>query len=87
MPELPEVEVIVKELYREFLGASFKSVRVKTAKIVKPSARVFEHTLVGKKIKNIRRRGKLLIFELSGGLFLLIHLKLKMFPCRRPPSE
>jgi len=44
--------------------------------IREPSPEVFKKSLKGLVIKNILRRGKLLILELSNGSALTIHLKM-----------
>lgn len=72
MPELPEVETIKNQLRG----------RVKGKTIVKVKVIDYQKKVQGKtknllaKIKNIQRRGKLLIFELVGGYSFVIHLKL-----------
>jgi formamidopyrimidine-DNA glycosylase len=78
MPELPEVETIVRELNKEVLGRTFLDVWTDFKKMIKKpkSFGEFRKEIKGKKILNLRRRGKNIIFELSGNSFLLIHQKL-----------
>lgn len=78
MPELPEVETIVKDLNKTILGRKIGDVWSDFKKIVKKpkSFEEFKKKLKGKKILKVRRRGKNIIFELSRGFFLLIHQKL-----------
>jgi formamidopyrimidine-DNA glycosylase len=78
MPELPEVETIVRELNREVLGRTFLDVWTDFSKMIKfpKSFDQLRKEIKGKKILNIRRRGKNIIFELSENTFLLIHQKL-----------
>jgi formamidopyrimidine-DNA glycosylase len=77
MPELPEVETIVRELNREVLGRTFLDVWTDFKKMIKkPNFEELKKEIKGKKILNIRRRGKNIIFDLSGNNFLLIHQKL-----------
>ncbi len=77
MPELPEVETLRRELVSVIKGKIFVKAQIKVAKLIKPfSPANFQHKLKNKKILGIDRRAKVLIFELSGGLFLLIHLKM-----------
>jgi formamidopyrimidine-DNA glycosylase len=78
MPELPEVETIVRELNREVLGRAFFDVWTDFPKMIK-SPKSFDQLrkeIKGKKILDIRRRGKNIIFELSENRSLLIHQKL-----------
>jgi formamidopyrimidine-DNA glycosylase len=77
MPELPEVETIVNGLRRPLIGRTFTGVRVGWENIVaKPAVPEFQRRIRGQQILDIRRRGKYLIFDLSGGDRLLIHLKM-----------
>jgi formamidopyrimidine-DNA glycosylase len=77
MPELPEVETIKNDLRKVILGKKIIQVNIFNLKVIKePTPAVFKKSLEGLKIKEILRRGKLLIFELSGGKFLTVHLKM-----------
>jgi len=79
MPELPEVETIRRDLAAAILNRRFKSVNILSPKSAFPSAAFFEKSLVGREIKAINRRGKLLIFQLASAVepsYLLIHLKM-----------
>ena len=77
MPELPEVETVVRGLQRVLPGRRIVSVRLgKTDFIDDPAA--LERDLPGKRIRAVRRHGKFLVFELEGpdsmSPLLLIHL-------------
>src|SRR4030042_1080037 len=77
MPELPEVETIKSELSPHLIGRRFTDVTVRDAKAVRqPSVEEFRQKLTGKKINSLERRGKYLIFHLSDGMALIIHLKM-----------
>jgi len=78
MPELPEVETTVKELNREVLGWTFIDVWSDFKKMIKEpeSFDKFKKEIKNKKIKRIWRRGKNILFDLSGDKTLLIHQKL-----------
>lgn len=77
MPELPEVETIKRELEKAVLGKKITKVSVINPKVIKePSPEKFQKALIGVTIKNILRKAKLLIFELSNNKFLAIHLKM-----------
>lgn len=77
MPELPEVETIKRQLEKVILGKKIVSVLVNNPKVIKePSKEKFKKELEGVTIKNIIRKGKALIFELSGGKFLVVHLRM-----------
>ncbi|MFA5410692.1 MAG: bifunctional DNA-formamidopyrimidine glycosylase/DNA-(apurinic or apyrimidinic site) lyase [Candidatus Omnitrophota bacterium] len=77
MPELPEVETIKKELEKAVLGKKITGVIVNNPKVIRqPKKEDFLKGLKGVTIKNILRKGKLLILELSSGKSLAIHLKM-----------
>ena len=77
MPELPEVETIKNELMPHVVGQRITGVTLLWEGIVRyPSAQEFRSRLIGQEIKGIDRRGKYLIFNLSGGEMLIIHLKM-----------
>jgi formamidopyrimidine-DNA glycosylase len=90
MPELPEVETVVRELNRKLKGRTILAVAVRTPKIVAvgpktlsnvrvkslPTARKFAQVLTGQKFVSVKRRAKLLIFDLSGPLSVMAHLKM-----------
>ncbi len=77
MPELPEVETIKRELQQVILGKKITEVCLHNPRVVRfPAPAEFKRSLEGQTIKNIFRRGKLLIFELSNGRDLTVHLKM-----------
>ena len=77
MPELPEVETIKNDLKQKILKKRIKKVDLRLKKIVKSSKKEFVLILEKNSFKNIRRRGKLLMFDLSQkNKYLLIHLRM-----------
>ena len=70
MPELPEVETQVRQLARRLRGARIQSLEVRDAMIKLP------RRVVGQRIDHVRRRGKFIVFDLSGGAHLLAHLRM-----------
>lgn len=81
MPELPEVETTVSDLKKtqpSIIGAGFVSVWTDFPQIIKIPKNFgqFKKEIKGKKIKNIWRRGKNIIFDLNKNHSLLIHQKL-----------
>ncbi|MBI2582781.1 hypothetical protein HYV98_00805, partial [Candidatus Azambacteria bacterium] len=68
MPELPEVETTVRQLKNAVVGKTLRGFWTDWAKYVKPmSAKAFGKAVVGRKILNVSRRGKNILFSLSGG--------------------
>ena len=78
MPELPEVETTIKGLNIKVLKRTFIDVWSDWKKTVKKPKNfdAFRKELKGKKIKRVWRRAKNVIFELSDGYSLLIHMKM-----------
>lgn len=78
MPELPEVETTVRDLQKTILGRKIEDVWSDFKNIIKKpkNFEVLKKQLIGRKIERIRRRGKNILFELSGGKTLLLHQKL-----------
>ena len=77
MPELPEVETIKRELVKVILGKKIREVCVHNPKVIRePAVEKFKKGISGATIKNILRRAKVLILELSSGKSLVIHLKM-----------
>lgn len=72
MPELPEVETIKLGLQDKIIGLKITDLEVRVAKIFQGDKK----RVVGAKIKNIRRRAKILIIDLDNDLSLVTHLKL-----------
>ena len=76
MPELPEVETIKKDLAGVIVGKKIKKIMADTPKMVQPSLTTFNQRIIGRQIKEIDRRAKMLIWRLSDDLDLLFHLKM-----------
>ncbi|MEK7123912.1 MAG: DNA-formamidopyrimidine glycosylase [Patescibacteria group bacterium] len=78
MPELPEVETIVRDLNKKILGRTVKDIWFDAPKLVKipKNPRAFKKEIIGLKIEEIARRGKNIIFHLSGKKIMLIHQKM-----------
>lgn len=74
MPELPEVETIVRDLRGKIIGNQLQQVTIYTFEVLRNDPQDFVHCLVGLSIQGIRRWGKNIIIDLSGNLNLLIHL-------------
>lgn len=87
MPELPEVETIRLDLLPVLRGRSFTHAWVspEAPRLVQvPLATDFARLLPGRRIEDISRRGKHLVFHLSGGLYLVVHLRMTGALLHRP---
>jgi formamidopyrimidine-DNA glycosylase len=77
MPELPEVETIKNELSPWVVGQSFTQVNILDTELVcGGSAEEVRRGLIGQKVESLERRGKYLIFHLSNGRSLIMHLRM-----------
>ncbi len=77
MPELPEVETIKNELLPHVIGRQVTGITLDWEGIVRhPSVTEFCSCLIGQKINGITRRGKYLIFGLSSGVLLVMHMRM-----------
>lgn len=77
MPELPEVETIVRGLNQRVKNRIIKDIWTDWPKYFRgQSEEVFKKLVSGRKILKIERRGKNILFFLSGGFVLLIHQKI-----------
>jgi len=76
MPELPEVETIRQQLLKEIVGKKIKELTINDSQIINLPPEKFQALLTGVKIKDIRRRAKLLIFDFNNDYSLIVHLKL-----------
>jgi len=75
MPELPEVETIVRELDSSCRGMVFKNCVVLNRSSLKTNDRELSE-ISGKKILGVVRRGKFIIFNLSGNKKMIVHLRM-----------
>jgi formamidopyrimidine-DNA glycosylase len=77
MPELPEVETTVRALREPLVGRMIVAVRNSWPRhIATPSLAEMQERIAGRRILSITRRGKFLVFPLSEGETLLIHLRM-----------
>jgi formamidopyrimidine-DNA glycosylase len=77
MPELPEVETIKNSLEPRVVGRTFTGVKIDdTRPLQNLKSAEFRRRLIGKTILSLKRRGKYMIFILSGGDNLIIHLRM-----------
>jgi formamidopyrimidine-DNA glycosylase len=76
MPELPEVEVMRRDLEKEVVGKKIKTVEVAGLRSIRrhKQKKEFIGALEGHKIVSVARRGKYLVMKLDGGEALIVHL-------------
>jgi formamidopyrimidine-DNA glycosylase len=76
MPELPEVEIVVRGLRETILGKTIESIRSNAPKIENDNRPGWLDALKGKRFRAVRRRGKNILIDLSEGYTLWVHLKM-----------
>lgn len=78
MPELPEVETVVRQLRKRSIeGREILAVRIDWLPMIKPlTEKQFSKQICFQKIVTISRYGKWIIFYLSNSKCLLIHLRM-----------
>ena len=77
MPELPEVEHVVRALRRVIVGRSIIATEIRLPKLIAPtSTSVFKRKLKNSRITGLSRRGKYILIELDSDRILAVHLRM-----------
>jgi len=88
VPELPEVETIRRQLAPHLEGRTLTAVEILDARWTRPlSPAPIEKQLRGASIERVGRRGKYLLWSLSGQRHLLVHLRMTGALLFDPPVE
>ena len=74
MPELPEVETIMRGISPFLEGATIKKIKLNRADLRWPFPENFASRVKEAKVLNLKRRSKYILIDLSTGETLLIHL-------------
>lgn len=74
MPELPEVETIVRSVAPRLLGREIRKARFYSRLVLRSDGAKTAARLRGRRIESVGRHGKFILVELSGGLTLTMHL-------------
>ncbi|NDF12839.1 MAG: bifunctional DNA-formamidopyrimidine glycosylase/DNA-(apurinic or apyrimidinic site) lyase [Proteobacteria bacterium] len=74
MPELPEVETVVRGLERAISGKTISEVRLNRADLRTPLPKNLAELLEGRKITGLSRRAKYILIHLDSGQVWIIHL-------------
>jgi formamidopyrimidine-DNA glycosylase len=77
MPELPEVETIRRQLAPKVAGCRITAAEIALPRLIKyPDVPRFKREIAGKCIEGLERRGKYLLFRLTGDMTLIVHLRM-----------
>ena len=73
MPELPDVVVYIEHLERRLTGRTLQRIRLLNPFVLRSVSPPIA-SAEGRNVLRLRRIGKRIVFELEGGLFLVLHL-------------
>ncbi|MCH4014902.1 MAG: bifunctional DNA-formamidopyrimidine glycosylase/DNA-(apurinic or apyrimidinic site) lyase [Solobacterium sp.] len=76
MPELPEVETVVRTLEKQIKDEEILAVHVRYPKMIEDDVDTFEKTLAHEHFRRFERRGKYLIFRMDH-VTLVAHLRME----------
>ncbi len=76
MPELPEVETVVRGLRRHLLMRGIQRVIFASERIAAANQPEWESHLRGRRIEAVERRGKYILVRLSGEEVMIVHLRM-----------
>jgi len=76
MPELPEVETVVRSLEPVVAGKIIKELSIHWHRTISGEPKLFKTTVQGRRVVRLYRRGKYICFSLDDGSNLTIHLRM-----------
>ena len=85
MPELPDITVYVEALTERVTGCELRDVRLRSPfllRTVTPPPKA----AIGRRIEGVRRQGKRIVFDVEGGLHLVLHLMIAGRLHWKPPG-
>lgn len=85
MPELPDVVVYVEHLTARVVGQTLERVRIVSPFLLRTFEPCVEEA-EGKRVREVRRLGKRIVFGLEGDLFLVLHLMIAGRLHWKPPN-
>ena len=89
MPELPEVETVVRGLRRPLVGQRIVAVEYEKSSVIRtPSPDEFIARVTGQRVRSINRRAKYILCQLDDGI-LAVHLKMtgRLYVAAQPATE
>lgn len=89
MPELPEVETVVRGLRRPLVGQQIVAVEYEKSSVIRtPSPDEFLARVTGQRVLSINRRAKYILCQLEDGI-LAVHLKMtgRLYVAEQPATE
>src|SRR5262249_23716364 len=74
LPQLPEVETVVREVRPELVGRRIVRVKVGRKSLRQPWSRSWTKRLLGQRVRDVQRRGKWIVTFLQDDMRLVFHL-------------
>ena len=74
MPELPEVETVIRGISTRLLNQTINKCELSSKKLRYPLTRNFKKSILFTKVKNISRRAKYILINLNNDKTIIIHL-------------
>ena len=88
MPELPEVETVRRQLEPQLREATITGLEIRDPRWCAPlDPAELGETIVGRRVHELRRRGKYLDWVLGGEIHLLMHLRMTGTLLLDPPAD
>ncbi len=91
MPELPEVETVVRDLRPLLTGRRLGAVQSSGQALRHPWSKEWDLSLAGRRVEVVGRRGKWIVLSLDRSLCLVFHLgmsgQLTVVPAAQPPPD
>jgi formamidopyrimidine-DNA glycosylase len=88
LPELPEVETIVRDLRPHLVGRTFTKTQLLRDSVLRfPDPASFKAGTEGRQVGSVRRRGKFILVGLGDGENLVVHLGMTGSLTLQPPTE
>jgi formamidopyrimidine-DNA glycosylase len=91
VPELPEVETVVRDLRPRLVGRRLTAARAGKHALRRPWSADWEKDVVGRRVEDVGRRGKWIVLRLAGGPHLVLHLgmtgQLTVNPAGEPTAD
>ena len=76
MPELPEVETVVRALREPLIGQTIIEIRNYWPKQINPELDEFQKRIYGKRVEAVERRAKYIVISLTDHETIIIHLRM-----------
>jgi formamidopyrimidine-DNA glycosylase (fpg) len=77
MPELPEVETVVRGLKEQIIGQEIQSINIRYAPMLHTDKEFFQSNVLYQKIIDVQRFGKYILIVLANNKVIRVHLRME----------